>query len=217
MLKRGLVTGMLVAAVGGAVVLARQEGPKPLPSPKPAERVQPPAKSVQPAEPGMKAQPDDHMQQMPGTEHAQLAKLAGDWTVSTTMEMGTMKKESTATSSFKTVLGGRFVHQNETGEMQGQKADSFKVWGYNTDSHKYESVWTWTMNNSLLHLTGDSSDSGKTIEWAVWYQKSPTEREEFKATTEMPDADHFTVKLFGGKMPDGSPGPVMTSTYTRKK
>jgi hypothetical protein len=220
MLKRGLVAGVLVAAVGGAVVLAQQPaGSKPQPTPKPAERVQPPVKSVQPADPASKPQRvmDGPDQEMTGPEHAQLAKLAGDWTVATTMEMGTMKMKSSGTASFKAALGGRFLHQTETGEMQGQKTETFKVWGYNSDSHKFESVWTWTMNNSLLHLTGDSTDGGKTIDWAVWYQKSPTEKEEFKATTTMPDTDHFTVKLFGGKMPDGSPGPVMTSTYTRKK
>jgi len=31
------------------------------------------------------------------------------------------------------------------------------------------------------------------------------------------DDDHFTVVLDGGKMPDGSPGPVMNAEYTRKK
>jgi hypothetical protein len=232
MMKRGILSGLVVAAVGSAVVLAQQPpGTKPNPGPAgggqpPAKPAQPPAKPAQPGnagkpatpEPLRGAQPQEHTPEMPGPEHAQLGKLAGEWTVTTTMEMGDMpKQESAGTASIKSALGGRFLHETAGGELMGDKTETFKVWGYNSASKKFESVWTWNMNTSLLHLTGDSKDGGRTIEWDVWYQKSPSEREEFKASTSMAHADHFVVKLHSGKMPDGSPGPVMTSTYTRKK
>jgi hypothetical protein len=219
MTTRGLMAGVLVAVVGAAAVLAQSTGSKPQPEPKPAQRIDQPPKDRGKMPPEM----EEHMKEaqatmMPGPEHAQLQKLAGDWTVATTMEgAGMPKSESSGSATIKSALGGRFVQEIGSGEMMEQKAEHFKMWGYNNGTKKYEAVWAWTLSTSLLHMLGDSADGGKTIAWNAWYEDKPGHREEFKAKTTMKDDDHFTVEVFGGKMPDGSPGPTMTSTYSRKK
>jgi hypothetical protein len=213
-----LVGGTLVGAAAG---LAQPEKPKtPTPAPRPAAPSEKPA--PQP-EKGKPAGMDDKMQEMDeatktGPEHARMARLAGNWDVVTTIEGAGMPPSKTNdTSTITSELGGRFVHERSRGEMMGQPVESFKMWGYNNGTKKYEGVWTWTMNTSVLHVTGDSKDGGKTIDWNAWYQAKPDKREEFKVHYTFADDDHFTVKLDGGKIPDGSPGPVLTSVYTRKK
>ena len=154
----------------------------------------------------------------PGPQHERLMKLAGDWTVETTMEMpGTPPEKSSGTATLKPALDGRFIHETGAGQSMGMPTQHFKVWGYNNGSKKYEAVWSWTLGTGMLYMNGESKDDGKTIEWKAWYDNESGVREEFKATTTHTDADHFSVKLHGGKMPDGSPGPVMIANYTRKK
>lgn len=154
----------------------------------------------------------------PGPQHERLLKLAGDWTVETTMEMaGAPAEKSSGTATLKPALDGRFMQETGAGESMGMPASHFKMWGYNNGSKKYEAVWAWTLGTGMLYMNGESKDDGKTIEWKAWFDNESGVREELKATTTHTDADHFSVKLYGGKMPDGSPGPVMTANYTRKK
>ncbi|MFO0839342.1 MAG: DUF1579 family protein [Phycisphaerae bacterium] len=155
---------------------------------------------------------------MPGPMNERMMKFAGEWSVETTMEMGEQPpSKSSGTYKISTALGGRFVQETGVGEFMGGPVNSFKMWGYNNGSHKFEAVWAWTMATGFLHMSGESKDDGKSIDWQCWYDNESGAREEFKAKHTFADDDHFTVKLYGGKMPDGSPGPTMTSTYTRKK
>jgi hypothetical protein len=156
---------------------------------------------------------------MPGPAHARMARLAGDWSIETSMSMpgGGEPTKSAGTASIAMALDGRFVHETGVGEMMGMPVHSFKQWGYNVGSKKYEGVWSWTLSTGLLQLAGESKDDGKTIEWRAGYDNEFGKREEFNVTMTFADDDHFTVKIHGGKMPDGSPGPVMEAKYSRKK
>jgi len=116
-----------------------------------------------------------------------------------------------------TALDGRFLHENGAGDMQGQTVRSFKVWGYDNNTKKYEGTWTWTLSTGLLHVSGESKDGGKTIDSNAWYTDEGGKKAEFKVQHTFTDDDHFSIKMYGGKMPDGSAGPTMTSKFTRKK
>jgi hypothetical protein len=213
-----MTAALLAAAGASAAAFQPTSAPKSQPGGK---APQPP---IKPAQPPTGAPPmDEQTQQMlkdmqPGPEHVRLQKLAGDWTTETTMEgMPQPVPKTAGTEKISSSLGGRFLHEQGTGEMMGMPMESFKVWGYNNGSHKYEATWTWTMSTSLLHMTGESKDGGKTIDWQAWFEGAGGKREEFKCQHAFTDDDHFTVKMYGGKMPDGTPGPTMTSVYTRKK
>ena len=58
----------------------------------------------------------------PGEPHKQLASLAGSWTTKTKewMEPGKPPMESTGSVEMKTLLDGRFLQQEFTGNMMGQ-------------------------------------------------------------------------------------------------
>lgn len=154
----------------------------------------------------------------PGPEHKRIEKLAGDWTVVTKIEMkGAPATESTEAMTVKSTLGGRFVQESGTG-AGADKVESFKMWGYNAGSKKYEGIWTWTRSTGFLYVSGESPDAGKTINWKAWFDDDHTgKRVEFKIKTTFADEDHFTVAIEGVKMDNGMEGPTMTSAYTRKK
>jgi hypothetical protein len=175
----------------------------------------PAAKAPQPDKPA--AGHDMDKPDEPGAINLRLQKLAGNWQTATKMEMdGQPPMESKGTSTISGAMGGRSLHENGKGDFMGQPATDFKMWCYNTGSKKFEAVWSWTMSTGYLYMSGESKDEGKTIDWKAWYD-GDSGREEFKALTTIASDDQFTVKLYGGKMPDGSPGPTMHITYTRSK
>lgn len=165
-----------------------------------------------------KDMPHDMAAMMPGPAHEKLMALAGEWKTRQTMKLAGMPDDvSEGAVTLAPMLGGRFIHESGKGQAMGMDAEHFKMWGYNNGSKRYESVWTWSLSTGLLHMEGASGDEGKTIDWDVWFINEAGMKEEFKCKTTFADADHFSHRLYGGKMPDGSPGPEMTTEYTRVK
>jgi len=153
----------------------------------------------------------------PGPEHKALMKLAGDYSVKTTMRMGDgPAMESAGTAKLGAHLDGRFLAEHGDGEMMGQKFTSFKVYGYNTGAKKYEGVWAYTGNTSMMNLSGTSDDGCKTIKFTGTFERAPGEKNNFAITMKRVDDDHFSVEM-AAKNPDGTPGPSMMSNYSRKK
>lgn len=202
---------LLVSAVCVAPVVYAQQEKKPAPQTQPD-----PSKG---AAPKNDAEMDAAMAAMtPGPIHAKLAKLAGEWEVTSRFEMaGQDPVETKGAATIKSELGGRFLHETASGEMMGMPTQEFKQWGYNNGSKKFEAVWSWTMSTGFLYMSGQSKDDGATIDWTAWYDDETGKKEEMKAQTTITDENQFKTKLFGGTMPDGSAGPTMIITYTRKK
>lgn len=201
------IAGVLLMSGAAALALTQPETAKSQPAPdkpKPEGTVDP------------EAAPDAAIN--PGPVHEKLMKLAGSWETSTSMEMQGIPPSKTAgTVTINASLDGRFLQESGAGEMMGVPTKDFKMWGYNGASKKYEGIWAWTMSTGFLYLKGNSTDNGKTVDWDAWFDNESGEREELKVRTMFVDEDHFTVKLFAGTMPDGSPGPVMVTEYSRRK
>lgn len=156
---------------------------------------------------------------MPGPAHQKLAKLAGEWTAKTKLSMGSSMppEEAEGQSRITVVMDGRFIHEEFSGTMHGMPFKSAKIMGFNNGSKKYEAVWTYTMGTNMMVMTGTSPDEGKTINCTATFDNEVGVKETLKVTYRMVDDDHFNVVLEAGKMPDGTPGPVMEMAYERKK
>ena len=155
---------------------------------------------------------------MPGPAHQRLAKLAGDWTTKTKLAgHGAPPEETEGTAKITVVMGGHFINQEDSGTTMGMPFTSAKLMGYNNGSKKYEAVWTYTLGTNMMTMTGTSEDEGKTIKCSASFENEMGAKETFNITYKIADDDHFTVVFDGGKMPDGSPGPTMETSYTRKK
>jgi hypothetical protein len=151
------------------------------------------------------------MMDPPGTEHKALAKLAGEYTTKSVMDMGGQKQESMGTAKIASHMDGRFIAEEGKGEMMGMQYSSHKMYGYNNASKKYEGLWVYTGSTGMMTMTGTSSDGGKTIVFNAAVDQGG-QKQGFVITVKRMDDDHFTVEM---KMPEG--GPSFVTTYTRKK
>lgn len=154
----------------------------------------------------------------PGPIHKFLAKRAGEYTTMTKFTVPGMPESppTKGTSKIKSILGGRFMHQENSGEMLGKKFTSVHLEGYNNLTKQFESTWIYTGGTSMMSLTGKSDDGGKTIHYVGSYSKDAGKKETLYVDTRHIDDDNFEVVLYG-KMADGSKGPTMHMKYTRNK
>jgi hypothetical protein len=153
----------------------------------------------------------------PGPEHEALAKLAGEYT--TVMRFrpkaGEAAQESKGSAKFTSVLDGRFILEESTGEQFGKHFKGRKIYGYNNAAKRYESAWVYTASTAIMTLHGTSPDGGKTIRLNATVAQGNAQMN-LVVTMKRINDDSFTVEL-GSMTPDGTAGPTLETTYTRKK
>jgi hypothetical protein len=151
-------------------------------------------------------------------EHEELARLAGDYsTVSKfCMKPGDEPLASKGTARITSILGGRFLMEENTGTQFGQPFQGLRLVGYNSGTKQYQASWTYSMSTAIMCLTGTSKRLGKPIEWTGSFTDDKGEKHILHVITRKTDADQFVVQLFG-KTADGQNGPTLETTYVRKK
>jgi len=99
-----------------------------------------------------------------GGPHKLLAGMAGSWTtkIKSWCEPKKPPMESIGTCEQKMVLGGRFLHQEFTGEMMGSPFTGIGVNGYDNHTKKYVSTWMDSMAPPFFFLK-DCRPDGKTL------------------------------------------------------
>jgi len=150
----------------------------------------------------------------PGPMHAQLMKRAGNYTTRTTFSApGIEPQESTGTATLKSILGGRFLEEENSGKSLGQPSAGLRLYGYNNGSKQYEAIWIYNGSTAFLVLDGTSDDNGKTVRYTGAFLGPDGSRQTLRVIIEQQDADHFVVRLLGE-----GPGDAMSTlatTYTR--
>jgi hypothetical protein len=154
----------------------------------------------------------------PGPQHRLLAGMAGSWTTKTSacMEPGKPPVESAGTSEQKTILGGRFLQQEFTGEMMGGTFNGIGVTGYDNHTKKYVSTWMDTMSTAILFFQGTASADGKTITQEARYDDPIKGPVTWRSITKIGDDNTQRFELFGIDK-TGKEEKMMEITYTRKK
>jgi hypothetical protein len=152
----------------------------------------------------------------PGPVHAQLMKRAGDYTtVETYSAPGAEPQQSTGTAKLKSILGGRFLEEENSGDSFGQPYAGLRLYGYNNGSKQYEAIWIYNGSTAFLVLDGTSDDNGKTVRYSGAFLGPGGQRQSLRVTITQQDDDHFTVKLLG-EAPGGAMSTLET-VYTRTK
>jgi hypothetical protein len=155
----------------------------------------------------------------PGPVHQQLAKRAGEYTTVAKFwfKPGDQPTEETkGTAKITSILGGRFLSEENSGTMMGQPFTALRLVGYNSATQQYEATWVFTGSTATMTLVGTSKDDGKTIHWTGTYEHEKGTKATVHVETRYLDDDRFVVEL-SHKAPDGSKGPTLETTYTRKK
>jgi len=154
----------------------------------------------------------------PAAAHSRLGKLAGEYTTSTKfyMQPGAAPQETTGEARLWMTLDGRFLSEENTGTFMGQPLKGFRMLGYNNASKRYEGIWTYSMSTAIMTLNGTSSDGGKTVTLEAVFDGEGGNKEKLNVTVRQTDEDHFVVGL-SGTFADGKPGPMLETTYARKR
>jgi len=155
----------------------------------------------------------------PGKEHEAFKKLEGSYDVAVKMWEDPTKPptESKATAEFKMVLNGRWLKLEYKGEIMGKLFTGLGYDGFDRTTGKYVSVWMDDFSTTMMHSTGTSKDSGKTIEY-TGEMGCPMEEGKVVKTRQVhkeESADKFIFEMY--MTIDGKEMKGMELTYTRKK
>ena len=104
-------------------------------------------------EPSMERRVQD--ESPPGPAHERLMKLAGKYSfVTKFVSSEGAAPETTGEATFTSLLGGRFLLQEEKGSMFGQPFETRKTYGYNAGTKRYEGLWIYTGSTAMMALSG---------------------------------------------------------------
>jgi hypothetical protein len=154
----------------------------------------------------------------PGEPHKQLASLAGSWTTKTKewMEPGKPPMESTGSVEMKTLLDGRFLQQEFTGNMMGQPYTGIGTTGYDNLRKRYVSTWIDSMGTGVFVMEGTASPDGKTITLKGQHAELGGGQMSHRAVWKIVDANTQTFDMYGTHQ-GGKEMKMMEITYTRKQ
>jgi len=153
-----------------------------------------------------------------GAVHRELTKRAGVYSTRSRFiaQPGAQAEESAGTAVISMVLGGRFLLEEIVGGMMGQAFQGIRLWGYNSQSMQYETVWTYTLSTAMLMLAGTSSDAGKTVTYGAAVEDAKGAKQVLTVVTRQMDDEQFIVEM-KRRAADGKEGASLVTTYTRKK
>lgn len=95
----------------------------------------------------------------PGPQHAVLAKMAGEFTLTLKMfnEPGAEPEVSTGTSSRRMILGGRYLEETVHSSVMGQPFEGRGLTGYDNVTRSWWGSWIDTMSTAIM-ITGGAWD-----------------------------------------------------------
>ncbi|KAB2842169.1 DUF1579 domain-containing protein [bacterium] len=179
------------------------------------------------AEKDKKAQADAEMQAMmakakeagtPGAGHEVLKSFEGEWTVTSKswMKPGDKPQQSTGTSSFSWVLGGRFLKQDFKGNWGGEDFTGLGYVGFDNVKKEYVSTWMDSMSTGIGQAKGQYDAATKTITDQGSFSCPIKGTVDFRSEWKILDKDKFSFSMY---MPDpnGKEFRSMEMLYKRAK
>ena len=152
-----------------------------------------------------------------GPQHKRLRKMAGVWSTESKSfypdpENPTISK---GMSTFKVLLGGRFVQQTFKGEYGGQPFQGMGLSGYDNAKKKYVGSWVDSMGTSIMASEGTFDEKTKTLT-EIATSSSPIGEMKMKLTSKDLDENTMFFTMFN-ITPDGKEVKMMEITYKRMK
>jgi Protein of unknown function (DUF1579) len=154
----------------------------------------------------------------PGEAHKAMAALVGTWDSTITMYMEPGKPtENKGTSTFETIMDGRYLMEKADGNFMGMPFHGMGVYGYDNAMKKYVSTWVDSMGTGIMRGVGTSDDGGKTINWTSKAVDPMTGKEtDYRSAMHQISPDQYHFEMYGPG-PDGKETKMMEITYNRKK
>ena len=154
----------------------------------------------------------------PGEPHKLFASLAGSWTTKTKewMEPDKPPMESTGSAEMKMLLDGRFLQQELTGDMMGQRYSGVGINAYDNLRKRYVTMWIDTMGTGIFTMEGTVSADGKTITLKGQHAEPGGGHMTHRAVWKIVDSNTQTFDMYGTHE-HGKEMKMMEITYTRKQ
>lgn len=119
---------------------------------------------------------DDHMMSdeqamyammMPGAEHERLHYLVGDWhaEMKYRMAQGMTPVEGEFDSHMELIMGGRFIEEHVTSEMDDELFEGRGILGFDKTKNRYVSIWFDNAGTSIASSEGYWDEDSKTMEF----------------------------------------------------
>ena len=178
------------------------------------------------AETKMSPQQQEMMKKMheaatPGEPHKVLAQMEGKWSYNSKMwdSADAKPQESKGESTFKMLLGGRYLHQEVKGKAMGMDFQGVGITAYDNVKKKYDSIWMDSMGTGIMKGTGDYDPASKTLtdkgEYSCPMKESKTA--EYRSEWKLIDKNNSVFSMYGkGMMDDAKEFKMMELTYKRK-
>ena len=182
----------------------------------------PASHATKPAKPAMDPQAMEAMMEKaatPGPQHERFKRLEGNWTMVVKMVMDPSQppQESTGSSVIHTLMDGRYMQEDATGQMMGKPFTGMGLTGYDNVLKKYVGTWIDNSGTGIMTSSGSADPSGDTIHWTGESSDPMTGKlAHFRMVTHYTDDDHFNYDMYG-KRPDGKEALMMSIAYTRQK
>lgn len=151
-------------------------------------------------------------QEQPSSQHKELHRLAGEWTVA--WHLG--GQQLTGTANYRLVSGGMWVASDFHCDLGGIPYDGHGVDGYDAVKKKYISIWTDSMRSASIVMEGDLDDKTGNVVLTGTSRGLDGNAEKLKAIVAHQDADHFTFTVYA-VADDGAEHKHFDMEYTRKK
>ena len=155
----------------------------------------------------------------PGPEHKGFAETVGTWDVESKMWMDPAAPPhvSKGVSTFRTILGGRYLQYDYEGKAMDMTFSGYGISGYDRYNKKYVSLWLDSMSTGFYLTEGTCDAAGKVCtETGVWDDYTTGQKSKVKDVTTHYGKDKFTMEMYM-VLPDGKEIKTMELTYTRRK
>ena len=154
----------------------------------------------------------------PGPQHKELEGFVGEWEVASKwwMAPGAPPMESKVTSKVQSILGGRYVQEEHTGEMMGKPFNGIGITGYDNFKKKYVSFWIDDAGTGMFTSEGTADAAGRVFTF-VGKMDDPMTGEKDKTVKFILTIVGANKRLFEMHEPaKGKDSKIGEMTYTRK-
>jgi len=172
----------------------------------------------------VRAQEDEEQMQammqaaQPNEHHEHLQKMVGSWKAHDRFWMppGAPPTESDGMAKVSSILGGRFIQTDFSGNFMGMEFAGMGMDGYDNNKNKHIGVWVDNMGTMMMTYEGGCSDNGKvTTSISEFDDPATGQHMKMKGVTTLVSDDKFTYEAYM-VTPDGSEAKTMEIVYTRQ-
>jgi hypothetical protein len=151
----------------------------------------------------------------PGKEHADMVKMVGDWSVDVDDFTAGTKRTYKADSTFKLILGGRYLVQEYKSDFGGMVFEGIGTTAYDKVRKVYVDTWIDSMGTGVIYSEGTVNADGKLVMEGKMTMPDQGKASPFKSVSyEEGDKHIFEMHM---DTPAGPNQLAMRFVYSRKK